>query len=187
MKVSQQQLAALRSAVENHYGQTLNSPHDFMCLAEQLQNDGAGSLSISTLKRLWGYVSGYETVYVSTLNVLSRYVGCRDWQEFCETLAEIDTSDFSLGEVVALSTLKVGDEVEVRWRPGRRIVVKYLGQERMRVVVSERSKLAVGDTFSCSGMVNGEPLVLTQLEHADADQVLAYVCGKRGGITARKL
>ena len=187
MEVSQQQLNALRNAVENRYGQTLNAPHDFMCLAEQLQNEGAGSLSVSTIKRLWGYVSGYETVYVSSLNVLSHYVGCRDWQEFCETLTDIDSSDFSLGEVVALSALIVGDEVEVCWRPGRRIVVKYLGQGRMRVIVSERSKLAVGDTFSCSGMVNGEPLVLTQLEHADADQVLTYVCGKRGGIIARKL
>lgn len=187
MKVSQQQLAALRSAVENHYGQTLNTPHDFMCLAGRLRAEGAGSLSMSTIKRLWGYVSGYETVYVSSLNVLSRYVGCRDWQEFCDTLNESDTSDFSLGEVVVLSSLKVGDEVEVRWHPGRRIVAKYMGQGRMRVVVSERSKLAVGDTFSCSGMVNGEQLVLTQLEHAGADQVLTYVCGKRGGITARKL
>ena len=187
MEVSQHQLEALRNAVENRYGQTLNSPHDFMCLGERLQNEGAGSLSVSTIKRLWEYVPGYKTVYVSSLNVLSRYVGCRDWQEFCETLTEADTSDFSLGEVVALSTLKVGDEVEVRWRPGRHIVVKYLGQGRMRVIASERSKLAVGDTFSCSGMVNGEPLVLTQLEHANADQVLTYVCGKLGGITARKL
>ena len=187
MKVSQQQLAALRSAVENYYGQTLNTPHDFRCLADQLQDEGAGSLSMSTLKRLWGYVSGYETVYVSSLNVLSRFVGCRDWQEFCDTLTETDTSDFSLSEVVALSTLNVGDEVEVRWKPGRRIVVKYLGQGRMRVVLSERSKLAVGDTFSCAGMINGEQLALTQLEHAGADRVTSYICGKCGGITARKL
>ena len=45
MEVSQHQLEALRNAVENRYGQTLNSPHDFMCLGERLQNEGAGSLS----------------------------------------------------------------------------------------------------------------------------------------------
>ena len=96
-------------------------------------------------------------------------------------------SSFPTGDVVALSTLRVGDCVEVTWSPGRRIVVQNLGQGRMRVIESQRSKLAVGTAFSCSGFVNGEHLVLTQVETAGSDHSLTYVCGKHGGITARIL
>lgn len=187
MEMIQEQLAALRQAVEDHYGQAINSPTDFAGLCDQLVLAQGEQISVSTLKRVWGYVTGYATIRVSTLNILSRYAGCRDWRDFCDTLANPDVSDFPAGDVVVLSTLKVGDNVEVKWSPGRRIVAQYLGQGRMRVIESQRSKLAVGTTFSCNGFVNGEQLILTQVETSSAEQALTYVCGKRGGITARIL
>lgn len=186
MIVKQEELDALKRAVEDRFGQVLSTPHDFANLSGQLIEAG-NPLAVSTLKRQWGYVDGYNTVRPSTLNALARYVGCRDWQEFCDTLTDDDSSDFVMGDVVAMNTLAVGDRVEVRWKPGRRIVVQYLGQGRMRVVESERSKLKVGDTFSCAGMVNGERLVLTQVERVGSDQAQTYVCGKHGGIIARRL
>lgn len=187
MEMMQEQLAALRQAVENRYGQAINSPTDFAGLCDQLALAQGEQISVSTLKRVWGYVTGYATIRMSTLNILSRYAGCRDWRDFCDTLANPDVSDFPAGDVVVLSTLKVGDNVEVKWSPGRRIVAQYLGQGRMRVIESQRSKLAVGTTFSCNGFVNGEQLILTQVETSSAEQALTYVCGKRGGITARIL
>ena len=183
--MKQEQIVALKQAVENRYGQSLSSPTDFGRLCDQLSLSLGTSLSLSTVKRLWGYVAGYATVRVSTLDTLSRYVGCRDWQEFCATLEHPDVSSFPTGDVIALSTLTVGDIIEILWSPGRRIVVQYLGQGRLRVVESLRSKLTVGTTFSCAGIVNGERLTLTQVEIPGTDQALTYVCGKRGGITAR--
>ena len=156
-------------------------------LCDQLFYLQRESLSVSTIKRVWGYVTGYATIRVSTLNILSRYAGCRDWRDFCDTMSSPDVSSFPSGDVVALSTLAVGDCVEVKWSPGRRIVVQNLGQGRMRVTESQRSKLTVGTTFSCSGFVNGEQLVLTQVETASSERAMTYVCGKRGGISARIL
>lgn len=185
MGIMPEQICALKRAVEDQYGQSLCSPTDFNGLCDQLRHTLGESLSMSTLKRLWGYVTGYASVRVSTLNTLSHYVGCRDWQEFCETLDQPDVSSFPSGDVIALSILKVGDNIEVTWYPGRRIVVQYLGQGRMRVTESLRSKLTVGSTFSCVGMVNGERLTLTQVEIPGTDKALTYVCGRAGGIKAR--
>ena len=187
MEKNQEYISALRQAVEEKLGQSVTSPTDFARLSESLLAALGESLSVSTLKRLWGYVDGYATVRTSTLNVLSRYVGCRDWNEFCQSLADNDGSSFPEGDVVAMSTLAIGDCVEVRWAPGRRIVVKNLGQWRMVVVENVRSKLLVGTTFTCAGMVNGERLTLTQVEIPGADRARSYVCGKHGGITARVL
>lgn len=187
MEMMQEQLVALRQAVEDRYGQTIASPADFAGLCDQVALVLGEQISVSTVKRVWGYVTGYATIRVSTLNILSRYAGCRDWRDFCDTLSSPDVSSFPTGDVVALSTLRVGDCVEVTWSPGRRIVVQNLGQGRMRVIESQRSKLAVGTTFSSAGFVNGERLQLTQVEAAGTDHSLTYVCGKRGGITARIL
>ncbi len=187
MEMEQEHLAALREAVENRYGQSMNSPSDFAGLCDQVALVLGEQISMSTVKRVWGYVTGYATIRVSTLNILSRYAGCRDWRDFCDTLSSPDVSSFPTGDVVALSTLRVGDHVEVTWSPGRRIVAQNLGQGRMRVVESQRSKLAVGTTFSCTGFVNGEQLMLTQVETAGTDHTKTYVCGKRGGVTARIL
>lgn len=185
MGMTRENIEALKRAVEDQYGQSLCSPTDFNGLCDQLRHTLGESLSMSTVKRVWGYVTGYATVRLSTLNTLSRYVGCHDWQEFCETLDQPDVSSFPSGDVIALSTLKVGDNIEVTWSPGRRIVVQYMGQGRMRVTESLRSKLTVGSTFSCVGMVNGERLTLTQVEIPGTDKALTYVCGRAGGIKAR--
>lgn len=187
MEKNQEYIEKLRQAVEEKLGQSVTSPTDFARLSESLLAALGESLSVSTLKRLWGYVDGYATVRTSTLNVLSRYVGCRDWNEFCQSLADNDGSSFPEGDLVAMSTLAIGDCVEVRWAPGRHIVVKNLGQWRMAVVENVRSKLLVGTTFTCAGMVNGERLTLTQVEIPGADRARSYVCGKHGGITARVL
>lgn len=187
MEMMQDQLSALRQAVEDRYGQAINSPADFAGLCDQLALVQGEQISVSTLKRIWGYVTGYSTIRVSTLNILSRYTGCRDWRDFCDTLSSPDVSSFPSGDVVAMSTLRVGDLVEVKWAPGRRIVALHLGQGRMRVIESQRSKLAVGTTFTCAGFVNGEQLMLTQVEAAGSDKSLTYTCGKNGGITARLL
>ena len=187
MEITQEQSDALKRAVEDRYGQSLGSPTDFARFCDHLNSSLGESLSLSTVKRLWGYVTGYSTVRTSTLNVLSRYVGCRDWRDFCETLTDSDVSSFPMGDVVAMSTLAVGDCVEVTWSPGRRIVVQYIGQGRMRVIESLRSRLTVGSTFSCSGIVSGERLVLTQVEMTGVERAQTYVCGKRGGVTARVL
>lgn len=165
----------------------MGSPADFDRLCVQLPAETGESLSVSTVKRIWGYVPGYATVRLSTLNILSQFVGFRDWQDFCQSLIDPDGSSFPDGDVVAMSALQVGDCVEVTWSPGRRIVAQYLGQGRLRVVENLRSRLVVGSTFSCNGIVNGEQLTLTQVELPGADCALTYMCGKHGGVTAHVL
>jgi len=187
MEKNQEHIDALKRAVEENFGQAISAPTDFSRLRDELTATLGESLSMSTLKRVWGYVMGYATVRENTLNTLARYVGCRDWKEFCETLEQPDVSSFPTSDAIAMSTLAIGDRVEVTWSPGRRIVAQNLGQGRLRVVECLRSKLAVGTTFTCAGMVNGERLTLTQVETPGTEQVLTYVCGKRGGIIAKVL
>ena len=188
MEVNEKLKATLLDEVEQRAGYHLRSTSDFNRLSTQVFETVGVTISSSTLKRLWGYVEGYDTVRVSTLDILAKFVGCDNWEAYCR-LQNGDEGSFWLDGAlgIAMSELQVGDLIEITWSPGRRIVASYMGQGRMRVEQSERGKLAVGDTFSCSGIVNGQPLLLTQVQHRGNMHVVNYQCGKHGGVQARKI
>lgn len=74
----------LRKEVEEKMGARVNTPKDFVCLHDRIYKELHVSISISTLKRYWGYVSA-PTHYqpnIFTLNTLTHFVGYRDWEAF---------------------------------------------------------------------------------------------------------
>ena len=80
------QLQQLRYAIEQRTGRSHTTPKDFDILAAEIQEQTSERVSASTLKRIWGYVESDNTPRFSTLNLLSRFVGHSDWQEFCNSL-----------------------------------------------------------------------------------------------------
>ena len=54
--------------------------------------------------------------------------------------------------------------------------IKYLGDNRWKVIYSEGTRIAVGDTFNCSVIMSGEPLYVDNLVH-DGKASGVYVCG----------
>lgn len=66
-------------------GRTIDSPTDFDYLSIKIAEKTGDSISVSTLKRLFGYVKGAGTPRPSTLSSLARYAGYSGWSEFCAT------------------------------------------------------------------------------------------------------
>lgn len=74
----------LRKEVEERMGAHVNTPKDFVRLHDMVFSELHVGISISTLKRYWGYVSA-PTHYqpnLFTLNTLTHFVGYRDWEAF---------------------------------------------------------------------------------------------------------
>jgi len=80
------ELKFLLSEVEKAYGRGVHTTTDFEALSVVIEHDINERLSCSTLKRLWGYVSNHSSPSLATLNILSRYVGKRDFLAFCEAI-----------------------------------------------------------------------------------------------------
>lgn len=66
-------------------GRTIDSLTDFDYLSIKIAEKTGDSISVSTLKRLFGYVKGAGTPRPSTLSSLARYAGYSGWSEFCAT------------------------------------------------------------------------------------------------------
>ncbi|MDE6017905.1 MAG: hypothetical protein K2G85_03725, partial [Muribaculaceae bacterium] len=83
MNFDQYRLRKLKQAVEETFGRTPGSPSDFDTLSYQILSYTNDKLGVSTLKRFWGYVKSTHIPTRTTLSVLARYAGYRDWDSFC--------------------------------------------------------------------------------------------------------
>jgi len=184
MQDDQSKLAILRQEVEKVVGRQLKEARDFELLSNLLLSHIHERLSPTTVKRLWGYLHHEEVQTRShTLNVLSRFVGFSDYENFCAHAEELNCVQSGILSKVKISTekMKCGQLLVITWRPDRRIVVRHLGESHFEIVEAENTKLNVGDTFSCHLMIQHEPLYLDDVVHLGQPSKL-YVAGLRDGV-----
>lgn len=80
---------ALRKCVERCSCIRLRTPKDYDDLATHIFQTTHANVSVSTLKRLMGYLPSNKTMpRTSTLDILSRYVGYVNFEAFSESLGE---------------------------------------------------------------------------------------------------
>ena len=82
MEIKENDIALLRQKIEEKSGRQMLTPKDFDYLSDCVFEECRQKISPSTLKRLWGYLSEVATPRISTLNILSQFVGCQDWESF---------------------------------------------------------------------------------------------------------
>ena len=160
MSVSSPEIIQLRSDIEKLLGQTLSSPADFQWLIQQIWNRQHTILSLSTIKRLWGYVPSNGVPRLSTLNTLSLFLGYADWNAYLVALEQRGGNESAMfqGEGISVSALQPNDRIEVCWQPNRRCVFCYLGNNQFVVEESKNAKLHIGDRFSTATFMVGHPM-----------------------------
>lgn len=184
MKKNAPEIHTLRQDIEKHVNRKICTPADFDFLANAIWDQQHQYISSTTLKRLWGYISGSETVRHSTLCILAQFIGYDHWEQYIQRLAEQSEveSDVFLGQGVRSEQLSSGECVEVSWQPNRRCVFRYLGDMLFVVVCTKNSKLHVGDTFYSACFLIGQPMYLDRLMGTSIGET-SYVAGKRNGLT----
>ena len=187
---------ALLDAIVAQTGLPMRHNNDFKQLCELIFNETHEHISDTTLKRLWGYVSDQDCEpRHTTLDLLARFLGCRNFAHFCELGGVIPvktelrinrSSDIFLSNACAVEDFEVNEEIIVTWFPDRRCRFRYIGNRRFEVVESENAKIDVGDTFGCDVFINKEPLHIHHLTH-DGKNDLLYVVGRNNGIKFRRV
>ena len=173
----------LLDLVEKHYGRKLSTTTDFESLSVIIEKTTGDLLSSSTLKRLYGYVSLNTVPRKATLDILSRFIGYRDYETFCVSLRNDPqfTSTFFSAKTVITSELKAGDKLRIGWPPDRIVTLNYLGNELFEVEVSVNASLLKGDRFRQVSFMKGYPLYLSRILR-DGEYTPAYVAGMNNGL-----
>lgn len=178
-------ISMLKDLIAKSVNMKMRSTSDFAFLSGSIQERVHESVGVNTLKRLWGCLGVTVAPRKSTLNILSRYVGFRNWDDFVEynnSEAQSASSHIELANHVCARDLRVGSRIRIAWNPGRVCVLEYLGLETFRVIESENSKLSPGNTFHATLFVEGHPLMIDYLVQETSAEAL-YVAGSNGGLT----
>jgi hypothetical protein len=151
MSTSSHELSELKKVVEASAARKMRTPADFNYLSGLIAERRKEMISESTLKRIWGYVKGYDSIHYNTLSVLSRFIGFMDWDDFCNSLQQnaSDTNEEYQTFCIHPEDLKVGEKISITWLPDSSCQLKYLGNNRFVVLDYKNTKLQVDDTFYC--------------------------------------
>lgn len=187
--MSDAQMTYLRRAVEQRLSFPLSTSRDFDTLSDMMTESGAGYLSSSTLKRIWGYVRDTPRKNQSTLDVLARFVGfpggCAEFISHFDKITESE-SGFDRSRVLNVLQLPKGALVETRWIPGREMTLRHEGDCNFTVESAVNTKLQAGSRVRCVRFVEGLPLSLDIID-ASGRCSLIYQAGKIHGITWKLL
>ena len=182
------ELAYLLTEVEKKYGRRIATTTDFESLSVVIEHQIGELISSSTLKRLWGYVSLNPTPRVATLDVLSRFVGHRDFKAFCNHLKEsqVYASNFFTSRCQTVAELKPDTTVHIGWAPNRLVKMRYMGNYQFEVISSENSQLMAGDRFELTEIIVGYPLYISRILR-NGTYTPSYVAGQIDGINLLKI
>ena len=184
MNDNEKYLKMLRDDVEVRLGRGILSPKDFEHLNGVIENDLNERVSVSTLKRLWGYSKYLSSPSASILSTLCRLVGYRDWEDYKahrESGSKAPSAEVLCDKITVSTDLEPGDRIRLTWDPQRVCDVVYHDNGEFEVLSSVNTGIKAGDWFCCDLIVSGEPLWLSNLRQYGRASV-AYVCGKQGGV-----
>lgn len=172
----------LTAEIETAVGRPMRTRRDFDILSQLIFTRLHEQVSASTLKRMWGYYPAVAP-HVSTLTILARFLGYRDWDAYCNGEGRTAPSSPVLGRWLDVDRdLSAGERVRLTWAPGRVCEVAYHGDRRFVVESAVATRLLPGDTFECMVMLEDQPLYLHNLLHAGQREPMAYVCGLQSGV-----
>ncbi|MBR1926859.1 MAG: hypothetical protein IJ840_03780 [Bacteroidales bacterium] len=174
----------LLGKVAEVFGGPVATSKDFETLSARIDEATGQPVSTATLKRLYGYMSLKPKPRITTLDILSRFIGRDGFRALCLELQE--SSAFLSAETVASESLSAGQELSLSWLPDREVRLQHVGGQEFLVLDPGTSKLRAGDEFAVIEIVKGHPLYISGIRR-EGRILPEYVAGRSAGIQEIKI
>ena len=176
-------ISNLKEEIELKFGRRISTPAVFDSLYLDIKKETGKEISVSTLKRIWGYVDYPHEPRLEILSVLSQYLGYKDWKDYSSSTTATDFSDFLNKDFIDTKKLEGGEIIQISWAPNRTCTLKYLGNYLYEVLNALNSKIKKGDRFSCSIIAKGEPLMCSSILREGQPYAECYIAAKNRGLS----
>ncbi|MDE5568917.1 MAG: hypothetical protein K2I89_08655 [Muribaculaceae bacterium] len=180
---------ALETLVEitnQNLGYVPTTPTEFLDLTVEIERKTGYSISLSSIKRIWGYVRYEGFPSVTTLNNLAQYNGFRNWEAFLssKTFNRLsEDSGFFEESIVNPIDLNPGDRLMLSWGKDKSCEIECILPMRFRVIRAENIKLEAGDIFTLHTLCLGHPIYISDIVRGEV-RLPAYIGAKKGGLTS---
>lgn len=177
----------LRHAVEETFGRTPGSPTDFNSLSYQILSKTNNKIGVSTLKRFWGYIKSDFNATYTTLSLLARYSGYRDWDAFCTQYNGEEDSDFSSARLIIAANLNLNSIIHAEWGSEKSLRMKKIKQPNcFEVMESYNIKLSPHDILHIDTLICGEKFIASDCSRRGACLGI-YIGARNEGISSMRI
>ncbi len=184
-------LEALITITNEKFGYEPTTPSEFNDLILQIQKTTGNKISLSSIKRLWGYVKHTGDFSPTTLNVLARFNGVKDWETFRRSIendvpvTNDSESGFHSDSMINTGKYNPGERLELNWNDEKGCELECVEHMRFRIVKSWNIKLKEGDIVTLHTLCIGHPVYVSDILRDDV-RFTAYVGAKKGGLQSVK-
>ncbi len=176
----------IKDLIEQKLGKPVCSPIDCEHLSSKIKEETGSILSISTVKRLFGFTMVRYEPRRYTLVTIAQYVGFKDWEELIRHINETSSSEFTNLKEINVDTLKKGAKIKFTYSPSREVTIKFIDGKRFKVLESTNSKLLKDDIIEVNYFVMDFPLIVEKLWRNERNMG-QFVAGKVSGITSLRV
>lgn len=176
-------IESLKRDIEDKFDHSFKSATDFDRLASLIKSHSSDTLNTSTLKRIWGYSKTDSSPRRTTLTILAKVLGFRDWESYVDKkkAEERIESGFTQDCIVNIADIEPGDLISFRWNPNRVITLRCIGSHMFEVLQQKNSSLRPGDKFRILYAREGFPIYCENVIRNDLN-LGDYIAGEETGI-----
>lgn len=171
--------------IREKYGDKLEYSHQFPGLVASIQKETGETISVNTLKRIFGIIPDNVTPRRYTMDIIAQYVGYPNYELLLKDIGEeSDISIFAPVESLEPENLEVGDQLQITYDPNRVFVLTYTGEDKFLInEVSGSKNLLKGDTLRIAQMVVGQPLIVIDVIR-EGKSLGKYEAARNTGLTS---
>jgi hypothetical protein len=176
----------IRERIEHKFGQEIRYSKDCEVLANEMSNTTTKKISVSTVKRLFGFAKGIEEPRLYTMDALAVYLGYKNYDELLLEFKSANSSEFEIVEEIRVDELNLNVELALHYEPNRRLKLRYLGDSKFELLEVVNSKLMEKDIVVVSHIVRDYPLFLSNVIRQEKN-LGSYIAAKISGVTAIRI
>ncbi len=175
----------IQDLIRNKVGNHLTLPSQFEILSKNIFEVTGNTLSVNTLKRLFGIQPCVKTSH-TTLNIIAEYLGFKNWEQL-NCVSEKGNSCISILEnILFIKDIYKGATIEVCYEPARKLLLKVTDAAHCMVQSTNGGKLNEGDILTISEIAVGHSFFVSEVER-EGHKLGQYIGGIEGGVKSIKI
>jgi hypothetical protein len=170
----------IKEKIETEFGQSVKYPRDCDALSADISTKTNQRISGSTIRRLFGFISGTVEPRSYTLDVIAEYVGYPSFEALIEGFKETPSESERIIELIDAKDLKAGEKIRLSFDINNHFCAEYIGESKFKVDDSSCDAIQLNDIVSVAKIRLHQPLFVENLLRDNVTlgpNVLAKVSG----------